>query len=174
MLGQPDATSPSIGGTEGATAQVLSASGEDPLPFNHGELNPSTRSGTLRIPFTQRVTMAPSSPQSTASDTSPTVANPLSLQRIGRAFLGAAMASGLAVLMYRMLSAIATTFANKPVTSDNVTVVNLSAAVRTLVMGTVALGTGVFAIAALGLFLLACQMTWQRLTGQVPAATPKS
>jgi hypothetical protein len=85
------------------------------------------------------------------------------VSRIGRALLGSGIATVLALLLYRMLSAIALTFANKPVTSDNVAVINLSAAVRTLVMGIVALGTGVFGIAALGLLLLAMQMLLQRL-----------
>lgn len=90
----------------------------------------------------------------------------LSFQRIAKAFLGSGIASGLAILMYRMLSSIALTFAHKPVTSDNITVINLSAAVRTLVMGIVALGTGVFGIAAIGLLLLALQMLVYRLTGK--------
>ena len=71
-----------------------------------------------------------------------------------------------------MLTAIATSFANKPVVSDNVTVINLSAAVRTLVLGSVTLGAGVFAMAAIGLALLGIQMIWQRLTGQAAAAAP--
>lgn len=95
----------------------------------------------------------------------------LSYPRIGRAWLGSGMATGLALLLYRMVNSIALTFAQKPVTSDNVTVVNLSAAVRTLVIGIVALGTGVFAIAALGLALLAVKMTWQRWVGSQPPST---
>jgi predicted oxidoreductase len=91
--------------------------------------------------------------------------NPLSTARVLRPFTGSLMAGTIAVLFYKMLSAIATSFANKPVTSDNVTVINLSAAVRTLVLGVVALGTGVFAMAALGLALLGSQMIWQRVTG---------
>ena len=105
---------------------------------------------------------------SPANDTENTVQpseNPLSTARILRAFTGALMAGPIAVLFYKMLSAIATSFANKPVTSDNVTVINLSAAVRTLVLGVMALGTGVFAMAAVGLALLGLQMIWQRTTG---------
>ncbi len=94
------------------------------------------------------------------------------LSRIGRAFLGSGIATTLALLLYRMLAGIALTFANKPVHSDNVTVVNLSAAVRTLVLGVVAMGTGVFGIAALGLLLLGLQMSWHRLTGK-SQATPE-
>ncbi|MEM6836545.1 MAG: DUF3082 domain-containing protein [Cyanobacteria bacterium P01_C01_bin.120] len=91
-----------------------------------------------------------------------TAANPLSIQRILRAFTGSLIASVFALLCYKMLMAVATSFANKPVTSDNVTVINLSAAVRTLVLGTITLGAGVFAISALGLGLLGIQMIWQR------------
>ncbi|MEM8611401.1 MAG: DUF3082 domain-containing protein [Cyanobacteria bacterium P01_H01_bin.105] len=83
-----------------------------------------------------------------------------------RCFSGSFVAGTLAILVYRMMIAIATTFANKPVTSDNPTVVNLSAAVRTLVVGSVALGAGVFGIAALGLFLLGIQLIVKKLMGQ--------
>jgi hypothetical protein len=44
-----------------------------------------------------------------------------------------------------------------------VTAVNIGAAVRTLVMGLVALGAGVFAFASLGLMLLAVQLLIQKL-----------
>lgn len=83
-----------------------------------------------------------------------------------RCFSGSFVAGTLAILVYRMMIAIATTFANKPVTSANPTVINLSAAVRTLVVGIVALGAGVFGIAALGLFLLGIQLIVKKFTGQ--------
>jgi hypothetical protein len=84
------------------------------------------------------------------------------------------MAGTIALLFYKMLTAIATTFANKPVVSDNITVVNLSAAVRTLVLGTIALGTGVFGMAAIGLFLLGLQMIGKRLSGQADPSSSQS
>ena len=84
------------------------------------------------------------------------------------------MAGIFAMLFYKMLVAVATSFANKPVTSDNITVINLSAAVRTLVLGSITLGTGVFAIAAVGLTLLSWQMIWQRFTGQSPVMSEAS
>jgi hypothetical protein len=96
--------------------------------------------------------------------------DPLSVKRILRAFTGSLIAGTCGLLFYKMLTAIATSFANKPVTSDNVTVINLSAAVRTLVMGTIALGTGVFGMAAIGLLLLGLQMVWQRARGTATAA----
>ena len=91
--------------------------------------------------------------------------NPLSTVRILRAFTGSLMAGTIAILFYKMLTAISTSFANKPVVSDNITVINLSAAVRTLVLGVIALGTGVFGMAAIGLFLLGLQMIWRRVLG---------
>ena len=91
--------------------------------------------------------------------------DPLSTQRILRAFTGSLMAGTFTLLFYKMTVAIATTFANKPVVSDNITVINLSSAVRTLVVGVVAMGTGVFGMAAIGLFALGIQMIGQRLRG---------
>ena len=81
-------------------------------------------------------------------------------------FSGSAMAGVLGILCYRMMVAIATSFAAKPVVSDNTVVVNISVAVRTLVTGIVALGAGVFGITAVGLFLLGIQLTIKKLTGQ--------
>ena len=54
--------------------------------------------------------------------------------------------------------AIATTFATKPIHSDNQLVVNIGSAVRTLVVGVVALGTGIFGLVAVGLLALAVQL----------------
>jgi hypothetical protein len=59
---------------------------------------------------------------------------------------------------------IATTFAAKPIHSDNPMVVNIGSAVRTLVVGVVALGTGIFGIVAIGLLALAIQLVVQQLT----------
>jgi hypothetical protein len=83
--------------------------------------------------------------------------------KILKCFSGSFMAGTIAMLAYRMTVAIATTFANKPIVSDNTAVINISSAVRTLVVGIVALGSGVFGLAALGLFLLGIQLTFQRL-----------
>ncbi|WP_204140163.1 DUF3082 domain-containing protein [Halomicronema sp. CCY15110] len=106
----------------------------------------------------------------------PPAENPLSTQRILRAFTGSLMAAVFAMLFYKMLIAVASSFAHKPVTSDNITVVNLSAAVRTLVLGSITLGTGVFAISAIGLSLLGLQMIWQRFNGSdnVEPSTPEA
>lgn len=70
--------------------------------------------------------------------------------------------------MYSLMIAIATTFATKPIHSDNPMVVNIGSAVRTLVVGVVALGTGIFGIVAVGLLALAVQLLAQQV------AKPKS
>lgn len=87
-----------------------------------------------------------------------------------RCLSGATIAGGIAYALYSLTLSIGQTFAAKPIHSDNVTVINITAAVRTLVVGMSALGTGVFGLAALGLFALAIQVTIQRLTG--PSTPP--
>lgn len=91
--------------------------------------------------------------------------------KILKCFSGSFVAGIIALLAYRLTISIATTFANKPIVSDNPTVMNLASAVRTLVVGMVALGSGVFGLAALGLFLLGIQLTVQRLL-KAPASNP--
>lgn len=75
---------------------------------------------------------------------------------------GSLMAATMGMGLYALTSSIATSFANKPIQSDNSLVIGLSQAVRTLVIGVCALGTGVFCFAAVGLFLLAGQLIIQR------------
>jgi hypothetical protein len=79
-----------------------------------------------------------------------------------RCVTGSLMAGGFAAALYVFTLSIAQTFANKPIHSDNVTVINIAAAVRTLVMGIVALAGGVFAFASVGLMLLAVQLLIQK------------
>ena len=81
-----------------------------------------------------------------------------------RCITGSVMSGGFAYAMYSLMIAIATTFANKPIHSDNQIVINIGSAVRTLVVGVVALGTGIFGIAAVGLLALAGQLLIQKLT----------
>ncbi len=78
-----------------------------------------------------------------------------------RCFTGALSAGVFALLAYRLMQSIAESFANKPVVSSNPTVINISAAVRTLVVGMAALGAGIFGIAALGLAALGVQLLFQ-------------
>jgi Protein of unknown function (DUF3082) len=79
-----------------------------------------------------------------------------------RCFSGSAVAGGITVVLYKMTSAIALSFATKVIHSDNVTTLRISAAVRTLVVGLSALGTGIFGLAALGLCGLGIQLWFQR------------
>lgn len=81
-----------------------------------------------------------------------------------RCFLGSGIAGSLAIALYSLTSSIAHTFATKPVTSSNQLVVRISAAVRTLVVGMASLGTFIFGFVALGLVLLAIQLTIKSLT----------
>jgi hypothetical protein len=79
-----------------------------------------------------------------------------------RCFTGSVMSGVLGFALYKLMIAIATTFATKPIHSDNPMVVNIASAVRTLVVGVVALGTGIFGIVALGLFALGVQLLVQK------------
>jgi hypothetical protein len=92
--------------------------------------------------------------------------------KILKCFSGSFVAGTIALLAYRLTLSIAATFAAKPIISDNPAVMNIASAVRTLVVGMVALGSGVFGLAALGLFLLGFQLIFQRLRG-APAADPE-
>jgi hypothetical protein len=80
-----------------------------------------------------------------------------------RSLIGAVISAGLAFGAYSLMTAIATSFAAKPIHSDNVIVLRISSAVRTLVLGIAALGSGVFAIVAIGLVALAIQLLFQQL-----------
>ncbi|MGD1865765.1 MAG: DUF3082 domain-containing protein [Phormidesmis sp.] len=79
-----------------------------------------------------------------------------------RCFTGAMTSAGFSLLGYKLTVSIATSFANKPITSDNPIAVNISAAVRTLVTGMAALGAGVFGVAALGLAALGIQLLFKQ------------
>ncbi|MBE9052972.1 DUF3082 domain-containing protein [Nostocales cyanobacterium LEGE 11386] len=81
-----------------------------------------------------------------------------------RCIVGGIFSGGLGFAMYSLMIAIATTFATKPIHSDNPMVVNIGSAVRTLVVGVVALGTGIFGIVAIGLLALAIQLLVQQWT----------
>ncbi|MEM6255263.1 MAG: DUF3082 domain-containing protein [Cyanobacteria bacterium P01_D01_bin.156] len=104
--------------------------------------------------------MAESLKTSTSTEGNKKQATPL------RCFTGAAVSGTFSVLCYRMMIAIATSFAAKPIVSEKAVVLNISAAVRTLVVGIVALGAGVFGIAALGLLLLGIQLLIKKVAGQ--------
>jgi len=104
----------------------------------------------------------PNTPTLTAEENlgEKTTATPL------RCFTGSLTAGTFSLLAYRLTVSIAASFASKPVTSSNPAVVNISAAVRTLVVGIVALGAGVFGIAALGLAALGVQLLIKKVTSK--------
>ncbi|MFN6562633.1 MAG: DUF3082 domain-containing protein [Nostoc sp. ChiSLP01] len=81
-----------------------------------------------------------------------------------RSIIGAVISGGMAFAMYSLMIAIATNFAAKPVHSINPLVIKITSAVRTLVVGIVALGSGIFGIVAIGLLALAVQLLIQQLT----------
>lgn len=111
-------------------------------------------------------------PQSSNPATNPAVQSsesvpPTPVRCIG----GSIVAAGIAVLLYMLTSSIAHTFAAKGIHSDNFTAQRIAAAVRTLVIGLSALGTGIFGLAAVGLLGLGVQLLVQRFRGEsVPPA----
>ena len=76
---------------------------------------------------------------------------------------GALMAAVMGLLLYRLTTSIMQSFAAHPTVSDNTIVVNLSGAIRTLVVGLATMATGIFAFVTLGLIALAIQATLQSL-----------
>ncbi|MEH1907839.1 MAG: DUF3082 domain-containing protein [Nostoc sp.] len=81
-----------------------------------------------------------------------------------RCFTGAVISGGMGFAAYSLMIATATNFATKPIHSINPLVVKISSAVRTLVVGVVALGSGIFGIVAIGLLALGVQLLIQQLT----------
>jgi uncharacterized membrane protein YciS (DUF1049 family) len=79
-----------------------------------------------------------------------------------RCVTGAVMSGGMGYGLSLIMIAIATNFANRPVHSINPLVINITSAVRTLVVGVFALGTGIFGIVAIGLLALAVQLLVQQ------------
>ncbi len=75
-----------------------------------------------------------------------------------RCILGAIVAGFISSLLWRLTNSIAISFASTPIDSPNMIVIRMSTAVRTLVVGMSSLGTGIFALAAVGLTGLALQL----------------
>jgi hypothetical protein len=76
---------------------------------------------------------------------------------------GALISGGIAIALYFLTSSIAQTFANKPLASTNPTALNISVAVRTLVVGISTLATTVFAIVGAGLVAVSIYVSIQQL-----------
>lgn len=75
-----------------------------------------------------------------------------------RCLTGAIVSGAMAIGLYSLTSNIAITFATKPTSHRTTMAVNIAAAVRTLVLGSTALGTAVFGIIAVSLVGLAIQV----------------
>ena len=75
---------------------------------------------------------------------------------------GALIAGMMSFALYTMTSNIATTFATRPMVQKTTMAVNIATAVRTLVVGSTALGAGVFGIIAVGLVALGIQVAFSK------------
>jgi hypothetical protein len=93
------------------------------------------------------------------SETSTTTDSVNLFRCVSNAGIYAAIAFGL----YNITHAISGKFAAKPIHSENFTVIQMSAAVRTLVVGVLTMGTVLFAFLAVGLIGLAIYVSIQRL-----------
>lgn len=80
-----------------------------------------------------------------------------------RCFTGSAIAAGFAYVLYLLTQSIVISFAAKPLSSTNMLAARIGAAVRTLIVGISTLGTGIFAIAAIGLLALGIQLVFKQL-----------
>ncbi|MBD0302484.1 MAG: DUF3082 domain-containing protein [Tolypothrix sp. T3-bin4] len=76
---------------------------------------------------------------------------------------GALISGGIAIALYFLTSSIAQTFASKPLASTNPTALNISVAVRTLVVGISTLATTVFGIVGAGLVVVSIYVSIQQL-----------
>lgn len=97
-------------------------------------------------------------PATPSSDTPKTPPSPL------RCLMGSLISGGLAYALYLLTASIAQSFAAKPLHSNNVLVLNITVAVRTLVVGVSMLATGVFALVTIGLIALGIQLFIQQLS----------
>lgn len=79
-----------------------------------------------------------------------------------RCLTGSLIAGAMSIAMYTMTSKIATTFATKPMIQKTNMAVNIATAVRTLVVGSTALGAAVFGIISIGLIALAIQVAFSK------------
>lgn len=75
---------------------------------------------------------------------------------------GALIAGTMSIGLYTMTSKIATTFATNPMIQKTTMANNIAAAVRTLVVGSTALGAAVFGIISVGLVGLAIQVAFSK------------
>jgi hypothetical protein len=79
-----------------------------------------------------------------------------------RCLTGSLIAGVMSIGMYTMTSKIATTFATKPMIQKTNMAINIATAVRTLVVGSTALGAAVCGIISIGLIGLAIQVAFTK------------
>ena len=103
------------------------------------------------------------SPTSTENPATPSSDTPKTPPSPVRCLIGSLISGGLAYALYLLTTSIAQSFAAKPIHSNNVLVLNITVAVRTLVVGVSMLATGVFALVTIGLVALAVQLFIQQL-----------
>ena len=113
-------------------------------PMDKDIVTPSTESVTSEKSVTSE-----GPPQGNPPPSNPSVFNCIS---------GSAIAGSMAVGLYFLTTSIAGNFAAKPLQTANPLAQNISSLVRTTVVGVSALGTGVFAVVALGLLALGIQI----------------
>jgi hypothetical protein len=85
-----------------------------------------------------------------------------------RSLIGALIAGIMASLLYRLTMSVVQSFMAHPTITHNTIVRNISAAVRTLVIGGMTMGTGIFSLVAVGLVALAIKLALQ------PASPPNT
>ena len=74
--------------------------------------------------------------------------------------IGSLLAGTMSIGMYTMTIKIATTFATNPMVQKTTMAINIAAALKTLVVGAAAMGTGISGIISLGLIGLAIQVAF--------------
>jgi Protein of unknown function (DUF3082) len=79
-----------------------------------------------------------------------------------RCLTGSLIAGTMSIAMSTMTMNIATTFATRPMIQKTTMAVNIATAVRTLVVGSTALGAAVCGIISLGLVGLAIQVAFSK------------
>jgi Protein of unknown function (DUF3082) len=75
---------------------------------------------------------------------------------------GSLIAGIMSIGMYNITVRIATTFAAHPMIQKTTMAVNIASALKTLVVGATALGTGIFGIISIGLVGLAIQVAFSK------------
>jgi hypothetical protein len=73
---------------------------------------------------------------------------------------GSLIAGSMSIAMYTVTVKIATTFATNPMVQKTTMAINIAAALKTLVVGAAAMGTGISGIISLGLIGLAIQVAF--------------